>query len=143
MVAVVAITHLTRGWRLPTMDEPVIDRYRQWLIQTIEKDSEDLYKVPCPRCGTTRYRSQAAPIMCENRLACNMTRENLSDAVICVEQQGHQSADAKGKKRATQAQRARSDETSEAQHSVEKGDNREAGGSEDEALPTGAKQSLY
>jgi hypothetical protein len=69
MVAVVAITHLARGWRLLKMDEPVIDRYRQWLIQAIEKDSEDLYKVPCPRCGTTRYRSQVAPIMCENRLA--------------------------------------------------------------------------
>jgi hypothetical protein len=80
------------------MDEPVIDRYRQWLIQAIEKDSEDLYKVPCPRCGTTRYRSQAAPIMCENRLACNMARENLSDAVICVGQQGHQSADANKEK---------------------------------------------
>jgi hypothetical protein len=70
-----------------------------------------------------------------------MARENLSDAVICVGQQGHQSADAKGKKRAAQVQHARSDEASEAQHSVEKGNNREAGGSEDEALPTGAKQS--
>ena len=32
-VAVVAITHLARGWRLPKMDELVIDQYRQWLTQ--------------------------------------------------------------------------------------------------------------
>ena len=100
------------------MDELVIDQYRQWLTQVIEKDSEDLYKVPCPRCGTTRYRSQVALIMCENRLACNMARENLSDAVICVGQPGHQSADAKGKKRAAQAQHARSVERSGAKSKV-------------------------
>jgi hypothetical protein len=100
------------------MDELVIDQYWQWLTQVIEKDSEDLYKVPCPRCGTTRYRSLVAPIMCENRLACNMARENLSDAVICVGQPGHQSADAKGKKRAAQAQHARSVERSGAKSKV-------------------------
>jgi len=142
MVAVVAITYRARGWRLPTMDESVINQYRQWLIQTIGNDSGDLYKAPCPRCGTTHYRSQTTPIMCENRLACNIAREDLSDAVICVEQQGHHSANARGQKRTTQKQCAGSHETSKAQHSVEKGDNQEAGGSEDEASPAGAKQLL-
>jgi hypothetical protein len=140
MVAVVAITHLARGWRLPTMDESVIDQYRQWLMQTIGNDNEDLYKVPCPRCGTTHYSRQITPVMCGNRLACNIAREDLSDAVICVEQQGHHSVNARGQKRMTQKQGAGSRETSKAPHSVEKGDNQEAGGSKNEALLAGEKQ---
>ena len=64
--------------------------------------------------------------MLSNRLACNIAREDLSDAVICVEQ-----------KRTTQQQGAGSHETSKAPHSVEKGDNQEAGGSESEAARWG------
>jgi hypothetical protein len=65
-------------------------------------DSEDVFNVPCHQCGTTRYHSQVATTMCENRQKCNTTRENLSDAVMCEGQQANQQANVKRKSPAAQ-----------------------------------------
>jgi len=66
MVAVVAVTHLARGWQLSAMNETVINRYRQWLVQAINKDSEDVFNVPCQlqanQQGNAKKKSPSAQV---------------------------------------------------------------------------------
>jgi hypothetical protein len=86
MLAIVSTIYLARGWQMPTMHETEINRYRRWLLKAIIDDSEDLFEIPCPRCGMTQYRKQVCTVACTNKRNCDFARAHLHDVMICDEQ---------------------------------------------------------
>jgi hypothetical protein len=85
MVAIVSTMFLARGWQIPSMHEAKINRYRRWLFKTIIDDSEDLFEIPCSRCGTTQHGKQRCVAKCANKSNCDYAREHLHDMMICDE----------------------------------------------------------
>jgi hypothetical protein len=88
MVAVVTVLCIARRWQLPYMNEAILNHYRQWLVQVISTDSEDVFKVPCHRCGTTQYCKQVRTMTCGDKQRCDAARELLQDTVVCEDQVG-------------------------------------------------------
>jgi len=104
MAAIVAVIHLARGWQLPSMDETTINRYRSWLSKVITDDSEDIFEVPCQRCGTTQLQTQTSTMKCANKSDCDFARANLHDSVTCVDLPGPPRGASGGKRSTTDAQ---------------------------------------
>jgi hypothetical protein len=91
MAAVVTVIHVSRGWQIPNLHETSIKGYRQWLVQVITNDSEEVFQVPCYRCGTIQLQPQVKKVECRDRQRCKEARESVSDNVIYGDPGGNQS----------------------------------------------------
>jgi hypothetical protein len=86
------------------MDETTINRYRRWLSRVITDISEDIFEVPCQRCGTTQLRNQVNTTKCANKPDCDFARANLHNPVIGGDQPGTPGGTAGSKRPITGAQ---------------------------------------
>jgi hypothetical protein len=102
MVAVVTVIHLSRGWQIPIMHATSIAGYRQWLVLVITNDCEEVFKVPCHRCGTNQLHSQMKKVECGDKQRCDEARESVLDDAACVSPGGNSST-ALRRKRPTEA----------------------------------------
>ena len=60
-------------------------------MQVITRGSEEVFQVPCYRCGTIQLQSQVKKVECRDRQRCKEARESVSDNVIYVDPGGNQS----------------------------------------------------
>ena len=131
MVAVVTVTHLSRGWQIPSMHAASMARYRQWLVQVITGDCEKVFEMPCHRCGTNQLQSQMKRVECRDRERCNETRESLLDDDVCISHGGNSSP-------ALRRKRPTGDIQTQTQKPLGRDSNRTADGSEPLARRTKA-----
>ena len=67
-------------------------------MQVITNDCEEVFRVPCYRCGTNQQHPQVKMVECRDKQRCDEARERVSDNVTCVDPGGNQSI-APGRKR--------------------------------------------